>query len=594
MEEMKKILDVDILIIGSEGAGSRAAIEGARAGLKTLVATKGVFTKCGATLTADMDMDLPSKDAKDIFNLPGDERDTKEAFAMDMFEEGKYMNNEEVVLAHCSNAAEYIKELADWGMKITGLTQSPGHRYPRGIISTGRSMMAALKKGVQQYDIKFMENTMITNVLISKGKVAGAVGIDIRTGEFIVIKSKAVILATGGAMRIYPITTAPEELTGDGIIMAYEAGAELVDMEFPMFLPACLYWPESMLGVDLPYIFSTGGVNGWWLNRFGERFMTKWDPVRMEIGTTRDIASIAQHAEILAGRGGPHGGIWVSLKHQPQEILDYSALNMPWWHNFIYGGFNLHDFNMDPRNVAYEVGPASHYWNGGIKINAKGETCVSGLYAAGEAQGGTMGANRLSGNAVTECLVFGALAGKNAAEYVRNCKSVEINEDDISIYRNRIFRPLELKDGVDVYETRKKIQELAFTYAGPIRDNKGLTTCIRELSEVKKNLIPNQVTQAKGKVYNREWIAALENSCLAQILEIVVEASLLREESRGAMYRRDYPQTDNEKWLKNIIVKRKENDICLTAKDVITELVKLPKREKIDYMIPEWKFEKSI
>ncbi len=590
----QKTLDVDILIIGSEGAGSRAAIEGARAGLKTLIATKGVFTKCGATLTADMDMDLPSKDAKDIFNLPGDERDTKEAFAMDMFEEGKYMNNEEVVLAHCSNAASYIKELADWGMKITGLTQSPGHRYPRGLVSTGRSMMAALKKGTKQYDIKFAEHTMITNLLTSKRKVVGAVGIDMRTGEFLIVKSKAVILATGGAMRTYPITTAPEELTGDGIVMAYEAGAELVDMEFPMFLPACLYWPESMLGVDFPYIFSTGGVAGWWLNRFGERFMTKWDPVRMEIGTTRDIASIAQHAEILAGRGGPHGGIWVSFKHQPDEIMEYSALNMPWWRNFVYGDFNLADFKMDPRKVAYEVGPASHYWNGGIKVNARGETCVPGLYAAGETQGGTMGANRLSGNAVTECLVFGALAGKNAADYVKNCIPEEINKDEVDMYCERIYRILRLKEGADTYETRTKIQELAFIHAGPIRDESGLTTCIKQIARIKNDILPNQATQAKGKIYNREWIAALENNALLKILEIVAKASLLRKESRGAMYRRDYPETDNKDWLKNIIVTRKNGEVNLKAKEVVTKLVTLPKREKIEYMIPDWKFEKRI
>lgn len=594
MPDEQRTLDVDMLIIGSEGAGSRAAIEGARAGLKTLIATKGVFTKCGATVTADMDIDLPSKDAKDMFNLPGDERDTKEAFAADMFEEGKYMNNEEVVLAHCSNAAKYIKELVDWGMVITGLTQSPGHRYPRGIISTGRSMMAALKKGTKQYNIEFAEHSMITNLLKSNGMVVGAVGIDMRTGEFLVIKAKAVIIATGGAMRTYPITTAPEELSGDGIIMAYEAGAELVDMEFPMFLPACLYWPESMLGVDFPYIFSTSGVSGWWLNRFGERFMTKWDPLRMEIGTTRDVASIAQHAEILAGRGGPHGGIWVSLKHQPAEIMEYSASHMPWWRNFVYGNFDLVEFGMDPRKVAFEVGPAAHYWNGGIRINARGETCVPGLYAAGEAQGGTMGANRLSGNAVTECLVFGALAGNNAANYARTAARPEIDKEQVGMYRERIYAPMKRKDGVDTYEMRKNIQELAFKYVGPIREESGLNTCIGEIEKIKTEMLPNLATQAKGKVYNREWIAALENSALLKILEIITHASLLRKESRGAMYRKDYPQTDNKDWLKNIIATRKDGQLNLATRDVVTKLITMPKREKIDYMIPDWKFEKRI
>ncbi len=408
MLEKQRVVDTDVLIVGSEGAGSRAAIEVSRNGLRVLVATKGVFTKCGATLTAGMDIDLPSRDAKEVFGLPGDERDTVETFAQDMFEEGKYINDEEVVFIHCSNAAKYVKELADWGMKVESLTQSPGHRYPRGIWSTGRSMMQALKRGTKPHKIDFAEHTMVTNLLTKEGRVVGAVGIDVLTGDFLVFRAKAVILATGGAMRLYPITTAPEELTGDGFYMAYQAGAELVDMEFPMFLPCVLYWPKSMRG-HAPYALSYL-ANGWWLNRFGVRFIEKWDPVRMEIGTTRDVASIAMATEILEGRGSPHGGVFLSFKHQPDEIIDCAAETNAYLHDLFYGQFALGKFNMDPKKVAWEIGPGAHYWNGGIKVNGKGETNVPGLYAAGEVQGGTMGANRLSGNAVTEAVVFGGLA----------------------------------------------------------------------------------------------------------------------------------------------------------------------------------------
>ncbi len=588
----QKVIETDVLIVGSEGAGSRAAIEVARNGLKVIVATKGVFTKCGATVTADMDMDLPSRDAKEIFGLDGDMADTVESFAQDMFEEGKYMNNEEVVFAHCSNAARYIKELADWGMKIEGLTQSPGHRFPRGIVSTGRSMMEALKKGTRQQKIDFVEHIMVTNLLTRNGRVVGAAGINIRTGDFLVIKAKAVILATGGAMRLYPVTTAPEELTGDGIFMAYQAGAELVDMEYPMFLPACIYWPESMKGVDFTYIFSTV-VGGWWLNRFGERFMEKWDPVRMEKGTTRDVASIAQTVEIIEGRGSPHGGIFVSFKHLPDEILEYSAQKEIWWRNFVYGKFNLAEFNMDPRKVAYEAGPAAHYWNGGIKVNGKGETNVPGLYAAGEVQGGTMGANRLSGNAVTECLVFGVLAGSSAANYAKSAPPPEIDKDQVDMYQEQVYKLLTRKDGFDVFETRRKTQDMAFKYVGPVREESGLTACIEEVEKMNREVLPNLATKAKGKVYNREWVAALENQAMSLVLEIIARTSLIRKESRGAMYRRDYPDTDNKDWLKNIIVKNKNGQVSLETRPVVTNRMTLPKPEKIPYMIPDWKFEKK-
>jgi len=480
-------------------------------------------------------------------------------------------------------------------MKIMGLTQSPGHRYPRGIVSTGRSMVMALKKGTDQYKnkINFLEHTLITNLLTVKGRVVGALGINIRNGDLLVIQSKAVVLATGGAMRTYPITTAPEELTGDGHFMAYQVGADLVDMEFPMFLPACLYWPESMKGVDFPYIFSTS-VGGWWLNKYGVRFIKNWDPIRMEMGTTRDVASIAMAMEKFKGRCGPNGGVFASFKHLPDEILEYSSKWGVWWRNFVYGKFDLVEFNLDPRKVAYEVGPASHYWNGGVKINEKCETSVPGLYAAGEIQGGTMGANRLSGNAVTEAVVFGAIAGSNAAKYAKNIPSLEaIDKEQIDTYSKHICGPITRNDGFNVYEIRKRIQEMAFKYVGPIREDSGLTNCIKEINKIKNEAILNQATKFKGKIYNLEWIAALENESMLQILEITAHASLTRKESRGAMYRNDFSETDNKNWLKNVIVKKENNELNIKIRPVVAQKIEMPKREKIPYMLPGWDYEKK-
>ncbi len=592
MPDEQRIIETDVLIVGSEGAGSRAAIEVARNDLRVLVATKGFFTKCGATLTAGMDIDLPSRDAKEVFGLLGDERDTVESFAQDMFEEGKYVNNEDVVFAHCSNAAKYVKELADWGMKVESLTQSPGHRYPRGIWSTGRSMIQALKKGTRPYNIDFAEQIFVTGLLTRDGRVVGAVGIDICSGDFLVFRAKAVILATGGAMRLYPVTTAPEELTGDGFYMAFQAGAELVDMEFPMFLPCVIYWPESIRG-HAPYALSYL-ANGWWLNRFGVRFIEKWDPSRMEVGTTRDVASIAMATEILEGRGSPHGGVFLSFKHVPDEIIEGISHYNAYMRELFYGNFALSKFNMDPRQVAFEMGPGSHYWNGGIRVNGRAETSVPGLYAAGEVQGGTMGANRLSGNAVTEAVVFGALSGMNAAAYARSAAPPELDKEQIDMYRQRVYQPLVQKDGFDVFETRKKIQDMAFKYVGPLREESGLAACLAEVEKMDKEVLPGMATRAKGKVYNREWMVALENRALLRVLEIVARASLMRKESRGAMYRKDCTDTDNEDWLKNIIVKNRSGRVSLETSPVVTARITLPEQKKVPYMIPTWKFEKKM
>jgi succinate dehydrogenase/fumarate reductase flavoprotein subunit len=561
--------------------------------MQPLVATKGVFDRCGATVTAGLYMDVPSSRVEEICGIPGIKEDDEENFCKDMFEEGKYINSEELVWAHCSNAAKYIKELVDWGIKIEGLNHSPGHRYPRSIISNGRSLVQTLKRQVKKYNIKFLENTMITNLLTENKRIVGAVGIELISGDFIVINTKAVILATGGAMRMYPITTAPQELVGDGMYMAFEAGAKLVDMEFPLFLPACLYWPNSMKGMDLPFTISSA-VGGWWFNAFGERFIKKWDPVRMETGTTRDVASIAQAMEILEGRDSPHGGIYVSFKHLPEELLSAYLEKDPSLRNFNYGGFSLLSFNMDPRKVSYEAGPAAHYWNGGIKINKKCETDIIGLYAAGEVQGGTMGANRLAGNAITECLVFGALAGLNASQFVKNMPFFsDINNVQLEKFYERIYRPIEQKKGIDVSQIRKKIQEMAFKYIGPIRTGPELINCIEEIEKVKKDVLPFIVTSCKEKIYNREWINVLEMNSMATLLEIVARASLMRKESRGAMYRKDYPDTDNRAWLKNILICKNKDEIILETSPVVTSIVEVPKPEKIPYMIPKWEFSRK-
>jgi succinate dehydrogenase/fumarate reductase flavoprotein subunit len=204
-----------------------------------------------------------------------------------------------------------------------------------------------------------------------------------------------------------------------------------------------------------------------------------------------------------------------------------------------------------------------------------------------------MGANRLSGNAVTECVVFGALAGVNAAKFAKNTSSPVINMDQVELYQEQVYAPLNRKDGFDIFELRGKLQELAFKYMGPVREETGLATCLKEIDKLKREALPNLAAKAKGQIYNREWIAALENQAMLQVLEIVIRSSLLRKESRGAMYRLDYTDTDNKNWLKNIIVKVDDGEVSLNSKPVVTEKITLPAREKIPYMIPQWKFEKK-
>lgn len=551
----------DVLVVGSEGAGARAALEAARRGLRVVVATKGYLGKSGATLTADADIDVDSRSCAEVFGLPGDLEDGPEKFAEDMCKEGEYLNDQELVEIHCQEAPARVKELVDWGARIDKLTHAPGHSYPRGIWIPGTEFARVLSKEIRAFSdrIQVLEHTMITDLLTRDGRVVGAVGVGIATGSFYVVRSKVVVICAGGAMRVYPHTTAPEELTGDGLAMAFRAGAELVDMEFPMFLPYTLITPVALDGVDFPYLLSAY-LEAYALNRKGERYMQRWDPVRME-RTTRDINSIAAWVEVLEGRGSPHGGTYLSLKHLPDNLIDFSAewfpSNISHWR---YGGFNMKEFLPDLKTHALETAPASHFWTGGVKINARCETNLPGLLAAGEGTGSIHGANRVSGNALTMTQVWGHRAGITAADYCCQADFGEIDADQVAQLRRKAFAPLEREAGADVVALRRRTQEVAGTNVGVVRDRKGLEQGLAALAELQGQLGELRVAN-RNRRYNREWVQALELENMLQVLEIVARASLLRTESRGALYRRDFPKTDNIEWLKNIVVWRQDGEI---------------------------------
>jgi succinate dehydrogenase/fumarate reductase flavoprotein subunit len=548
-------LETDVLIIGSEGAGARAAIEAAEAGCDVLCLTKSAIGKSGATLTADADIDVDSNACIDVFGLPGDRRDSEEAFFEDMVVEGDYTANQRLVDVHVREAAQRTKEIVEWGARIDRLTHAPGHRYPRGIWIPGIEFRRVLSREVKRRPIKLLQNFMFTDLLTDEGRVVGAVGVDLNTGEFTVIQAKATVLCTGGAMRMYEFTTAPEELTGDGLAAAYRVGAELADMEFPMFLPYILIHPKAVDGVDYTYLLSAY-LDSYALNRSGERYMAKWDRDRME-RTTRDVNSVAAMIEVLEGRGSPHHGTYLSLAHFPKNVLEFA---MKEWlptnvANYKYGGFNMREFLPDLHENAVETAPACHFWNGGIVIDEWCRTTVDGLWAAGEGTGLIHGANRLSGNALTMTQVFGPRAGIDAARGAKANGQGTVDRSQAAELRQKAFQFLG-RAGEDPIDLRNRIRHLAHLRAGPVRDDsESLRAAIDEVETMKKEWA-GLGTRTSDPVYNQEWIEAIQNENLLTCLELVLRTSLLRTESRGAAYRRDHPETNNRDWVKNLVVRR--------------------------------------
>ncbi len=561
--------NADVLIIGSEGAGARAAIQAHDRGAKVLIVTKGRMARSGATITAGMDIDMDSRSAKKLLGLAGNPEDSPEIFFEDMVEAGKFINNQKLVERHVADAPQRIKEVVDWGMKVVGFLHGPGHRYPRGVYSSGGELMKALKGQVLARKIEVMEDAMVLELLKRDGRVNGVLCLDLRKGEFFTIGAKTVILATGGGMRVFPVTTAPEELTGDGQAMAWRAGTDLVDMEMVQFLPCCFINPPAWAGITFPFFMGpgVGGVDAWLLNKFGTRFMAKWDPVHVE-RTTRDVLAIGVMTEVVEGRGSPAGGVYYSLKHLPDNLIDY----FPVWRNEPYltpewefKGFKLKGLMEEmKRGYASEVGPASHFFMGGIRIDADCHTSVPGLYAAGEVAGGTHGANRLTGNACTQILVQGYRAGENAAAEVRGIAESKVDLDQAKAFEDEYRAFMKNTEGPSAFAMRKSIQALAQEKVGVLRSKDLLLEALQTITSMQAEARQIAV-KAKSYQYNKEWIEAIQVRNLLTLLEGICRSGLTRQDSRGAHYRRDFPETDNENWLKNVVIKNVAGKMELEA-----------------------------
>lgn len=568
-----RFVDTDLLIIGSEGAGARAAIEASKSNLRIIVVTKTRFAKGGATITAGADMDVDSRSAKEILGLPGDLRDSPELFFQDILLAGKYLNNQKLIEVQVRDAPIRIKEMIDWGMKVVGLVKNPGHSFPRGVWTTGAEIMRVLKKEVSDSSADVLEEMAVTDLLTRGGKVVGATAIDMKTGEFVILRSKAVILATGGWHKVYPVRTGSNDVCGDGQAIAYRAGAELVDMEMVQFLPTCLVWPVAWKGKG--FLYNLIGM-AYLLNRQGRRFMSSWDPRRMEEGT-RDIVSIAMMSEVVEGRGSVHGGVYFSLNHLPKNIFEEFVENDQRWPGFKYQGMDFSEIMAKLKDgYAVEVAPACHFCMGGIRVNENCETGVQGLYAAGECTGGTNGANRLSGNAITQVLVQGANAGREASEYSRKTSPTEIDFKQLERIRRKLFDPFKRDDGTKPSRIRLQIQQIAHESMNVIRDGLRLKETACMIEKIRKKDLPCVSIVSKSYLYNKEWVETMELENMISVLEISTKSALMRTESRGAHYRTDCPNTDNDKWLKNIVVRQCNGEPDFRLESVVTTKVRPP------------------
>jgi succinate dehydrogenase/fumarate reductase flavoprotein subunit len=577
-----RVVTTDLLIVGSEGAGGPAAIEANKQGINALIVTKGKIGQCGASQMAGADFNTDGKTAKTL-GFSGDDRDSPERFFEDIVREGLYLGNQKMIEKYVEYAPKVMKDLMDWGMRIYGYESVHTEEMARGITAAGILWVRAIRKKVKELNIPILEDTMVIDLLTSDGKIAGAVALDIKTGETILIKCKAVILATGGWHTAYPFTTGPCDLTGDGVAMAYRAGAELISMEMLQFCPITVVWPPKDRGSIILYIFSgleTGKIVQL-LNSRGERFMQNYDPKNLE-QSTKEIVSIASELEVEAGRGSPHGGIYFSLKHLGAETIDFVVQVTRKRVKEELKDTRYELTTLLPELIAkcktegIEVGNAAHYMGGGIKVNEKTESTIPGLFAAGECSGGLWGAVRVA-SACTQVGVQGKIAGEIAPKYVKKARQAKINESQVKEILGRINKPLEIDEGIKPNELQAKMREISGKKIGLIKEGRLLKEAVDELEKLlKKDVERLCVTSTKSRELNYEWIRALELRNMLTCLHLSARASLIREESRGEFYRRDYTHTDNDNWLKTIVMKRKNGDCEIKFEKPVVTKIPLP------------------
>jgi succinate dehydrogenase / fumarate reductase, flavoprotein subunit len=557
-----EVREHDVLIIGAGGAGLRAAIEATERGLSVGVVTKSLLGKAH-TVMAEGGI------AASVGNVDPD--DSWQTHFMDTMRSGKFLNNWRMVEIFAKEAPERVIELEQWGALFNRTSEGKisqrafgGHTYRRLCHvgdRTGLEMIRTLQEKVLATDTRVYMETTVTRLFKNEGRIVGALGYTRESGKFIHFKAKAVVMATGGWGRIYKVTSNSWEGTGDGCVLAYDAGAELVDMEMVQFHPTGMVWPPGVRGLLVTE--GVRGEGGVLRNSEGERYMENYDAEKMEL-STRDVVARANYTEVTEGRGSEHGGVYLDITH-----LGYNGImkKLP----TMYEQF-LKLADIDISKEPMEVFPTIHYTMGGVKTEPEtGATNVPGLFAAGEVAGGLHGANRLGGNSLSDLLVFGRRAGEGAAEYVKsNGFSTEVEASEIEAEKKRVLEPLERQDGDEnenPFTIQQELQEAMMVHANLMRNEDSLKEGLGKVLALKDRL-PN-VKVPGTTLFNPGWHAAQDVSYLIQISEIILRTALLRTERRGAQWRLDYDGPDEELGSINFIVtKDQQGEVGIEKREI--------------------------
>jgi succinate dehydrogenase / fumarate reductase flavoprotein subunit len=544
--------DHDVLIIGAGGAGLRAALGALAQGAKVGVVCKSLLGKAH-TVMAEGGI------AAAMANV--DHADDWRTHFRDTMRGGKLLNNWRMAQIHAQEAPERVRELEQWGALFDRTEDGQilqrafgGHTFRRLCHvgdRTGLEMIRTLQdRGVQLGIDVYMECT-ISRLLKDGDRVAGAFGYWREQGRFVVFRAKSIVMATGGIGKAWKITSNSWEYTGDGMALAYDAGAELMDMEFVQFHPTGMVWPPGVQGILVTE--AVRGEGGVLRNKLGQRFMEQYDPKKMEL-STRDVVARAIYTEVREGRGTEHGGAYLDISQKPADYVKKKLPSM--YHQFK----ELAD--VDITKGPMEVGPTCHYMMGGIRVDAEtAKSSVAGMFAAGEAAAGLHGANRLGGNSLSDLLVFGCRAGLAAAEHAQQISNTTIDSGQIEEAAREMLTPFERKDGESPYAIHRDLQETMQNLVGIFRNKEDLIRALEELEKLKERA--GRLSVEGSRLFNPGWHLARDLKAMLTVSEAVTRSALAREESRGAHSRIDHSGLDATWGTKNNVVVRQGSAMTL-------------------------------
>ncbi|MDQ6760966.1 MAG: FAD-binding protein [Acidobacteriota bacterium] len=549
-------LEADILIIGAGGAGLLAALHAHQISkhLKIVIVVKGLLGQSGCT-----------RMVQGGYNAVLNPDDSLDKHFGDTIRGGGFINDQELAWKLVEEAPRRIIELENrigcvFDRNSDGTIHQKafaGQSFDRTVHKgdlTGIEIMSNLRDYILEEDILVLQETRGLDLLGDAAGISGALLVNIRTGRLIAVQARATLLATGGGATMYRISSPSLEKSGDGMAMAFRAGASFVDMEMLQFHPTGLLVGDSVATGGL---LEEGlrGAGARLYNGLGERYMERYDPVKLE-RATRDVISRSSYLEIMAGRGTASGGVFIDLSHLDHNLVKRSFPGMI---------ERCHDYGFDLVYDRVEVSPSAHYQMGGVAIDVDCRTNLEHLFVAGEDAGGVHGANRLGGNGVADSIVFGGRAGDSMADFVIGRHSPALSDSQITDLARHWTNPLRASQGENAFNLRTELEDLMWEKVGVVRNGPALQTGVLQLHELRERA--NKVSAPGAAASNPAWNEAMNLTNLCIVGDMVARSASVRTESRGAHYREDHPAPDAS-WLKNIYLNPDSAEMKFSTKPV--------------------------